>query len=751
MPPAEWLQKADEESDAKRPRRSCSHLVRDDSYYIRRSIQSVGGLLWSAADIAMAARLFSSTNTRHPTVVFAEEEEKRRVFTLVYDVLRYKSILNKALSDLHFFKKHPQFQERYQHVWLLFFDLYKRDFSPRDALDAKEETEFQEQGLFEIEIALWNTRVRLAATVARLRIKNGAHSLSMLIPQHLQQKKSTLEEAIITGWVNGFRNSVKDVCKAVENVSISSLPKNEDDLHPMTYKTDHLLPRFIHIMPSSREDIVHLPIVLNHHLILQERTFCIGPAVMAQLLKDFALTGIVAQTHVNSIVTMAYFANLLVNNEKIEKLHVFGAGKKRDACIQYLKHLGVNNTEVHEDNFADLSPDNHVLNNVIGVLATPPNTNSSVIDPVDLALARGGDLELLHQLTVEDLSRIPSREEIEHLLTEQQETLRRAMSKPQIQFIVYETHSRFESENSEMTNVLIEELNTYARDMHLEELKKSQGEKQSEQPEKPEGEQTAEDKETLEKEKSIEHEEPPAPLPNIVVPLSDLFELGTLPNLCPGNEKCLNLQSEGVYLALIKRKEITRLDPKYMIKMAESRGLFGRSEGSKQKQQSGQSSKAKATLAALQNRSDSLNDSKKGNKIKVEMERIAAPTRSSFLKDSRTPVHVPDPCPRHAYHLSQDGKPKVKYNPRVWWKELSIYLLTYLSNPDVELPPLKLTRIKKRKIKLRKIKKRIRTPFPVSVNYLEFHSEESDLPPDSHFTSLSSIMCSFESKNFSAP
>lgn len=62
--------------------------------------------------------------------------------------------------------------------------------------------------------------------------------------------------------------------------------------------------------------------------VLQERTFCLGPAVMAQMLKNFSLGGKVAQTHVNSPITMAYFANLLINNDKIEAFLVFGAGYK---------------------------------------------------------------------------------------------------------------------------------------------------------------------------------------------------------------------------------------------------------------------------------------------------------------------------------------------------------------------------------------------------------------------------------------
>lgn len=48
----------------------------------------------------------------------------------------------------------------------------------------------------------------------------------------------------------------------------------------------------------------------------------------------------------------------------------------------------------------------------------------------------------------------------------------------QIQFIVYETHSRFECENEEMANNSVNELNSYAAEVHLEELRRAQGETQ---------------------------------------------------------------------------------------------------------------------------------------------------------------------------------------------------------------------------------------------------------------------------------
>lgn len=45
--------------------------------------------------------------------------------------------------------------------------------------------------------------------------------------------------------------------------------------------------------------------------------------------------------------------------------------------------------------------------------------------------------------------------------------------------------------------------------------------------------------------------------------------------MCLYQNKCMREKSTGVFLSLIKRKKITRLDEKHLILMAEKRGLFG--------------------------------------------------------------------------------------------------------------------------------------------------------------------------------
>ncbi|KAF2904828.1 hypothetical protein ILUMI_01347 [Ignelater luminosus] len=62
-------------------------------------------ITWTVSDIAGAARPLSEP----PLITnFEDEQEMRRVYTLIYDTFRYKGILNQALNDIAFY----QFRKR---------------------------------------------------------------------------------------------------------------------------------------------------------------------------------------------------------------------------------------------------------------------------------------------------------------------------------------------------------------------------------------------------------------------------------------------------------------------------------------------------------------------------------------------------------------------------------------------------------------------------------------------------------------
>jgi len=64
----------------------------------------------------------------------------------------------------------------------------------------------------------------------------------------------------------------------------------------------------------------------------------------------------------------------------------------------------------------------------------------------------------------------------------------------------------------------------------------------------------------------------------IVTPDIDEFVQDTVPDICINQDNCIKQQVTGSYLSLVRRKTLTHLNEKYLIRRAEQRGLFGKPE-----------------------------------------------------------------------------------------------------------------------------------------------------------------------------
>jgi hypothetical protein len=186
-------------------------------------------------------------------------------------------------------------------------------------------------------------------------------------------------------------------------------------------------------------------------------------------------------------------------------------------------------------------------------------------------------------------------------------------------------------------------------------------------------------------------------------------------------------------------QEIVRLNAKYMINIAESRGLFGECGVSKEskKSQSGRQQRKKPEQQQSTSGSPAL---ARSISRRLEIERIAAPTQASILRRVTKPEKCPSgnvqiapssctSCPRHQNHLQHEATSIVRLSPKVvaqirrqdvkrWWAEAARHILNFgfsfehSQNSSNELlkPPLKLTRSK--------IYSKI--PLPVNVTLIQF-------------------------------
>lgn len=576
------------------------------------------------------------------------------------------------------------------------------------------------------------------------------------------------------------------------------------------FKFDNVCPLFLQCLPENRGEFAQTELVVELKLVLQDRAFSIGPAICSRLLDYFEINGDIVQTHVSSPRSTAYLACLFYTNSRIKDFLAFGAGNRVKEYRAYMKELGINNIKIFSENYTDLTLKSNLLERAVGVFATPPNSYSGVTDPIDLICSRGGDLTMLEVLTESEISD-SGKQRVAQVLQEQRETLRLSLSRPQIQFVLYETHSMVSSENEEMLEKAVEDVNRAVYLKHYFILKErlrqealaaqEGGFMPCQSPSTPnssrrkvrkqstdqlhacnyssgssdeeyesdshddmlDGQDTAKSRISSRKSNtttSCEDEVGP-----VIVPLTDVFEIMDLPDICINQDQCLNLKDHGCFLALTKRKEITKFDSKYLIKMAETRGLFG---DSKPKTARSKTSVKKQEKKEVEER-DKKKTKRKKSDITVLINRLSTPTlsylnhihfqnKSAALKK----ILIYDPircrCLRHMFHHDEvdpsgdevsEGRvssylylSQAEQRAVVWWRETVEFLkklakLKAKRNFKTLFQPVREQKIMKLRLprvikldqddtnsttfsKYAKSQPADRVPYPMSVSYLEY-------------------------------
>ncbi|XP_053686098.1 uncharacterized protein LOC128735638 [Sabethes cyaneus] len=682
---------------------------------------------WLLQDIARAGKLLRKPPS---PVSFDDEFEMRKVYSMIYDVFRFKLVLQQALKNINFFENFPQLKCENTRVWLILYDMYLRKFEKREPeLVMLKNTLFDEAGLLEIERCLETNGVKIAAALTRIRIQNSAYSLTTLLPPHLQDEKVAIvvSNPIVTGWINTFRIKTKllanELLKSVgfdvihetvisnDALSNSLNPKERvyKPLKAQRYKWDQMCPQVLSIYPAKRTEFIRSEIFQRHEMIIQDRSFLLGPTIFVNLLEFYELNGDVIQTHISSPRSTAYLASLLANSRRVRNFVAFGCGNKLNDYKEYMAALGVNNVELHAENFTDVPHGAAVIEKVVGIFANPPSSYSAVSDPIDLICSRGGDLSMLEILSESEMT-LESKQRVATLLREQRETLKHCMSRPQVQIILYQTHSVVKTENEIMVDKVIDYINQKVYEVHLQATKERELHALAEAAgnqlvnrllRRQDTSKTSKVDDSVDNDFEADGESQQAPEETIEVPLSDQFETAELPDFCSNQDSCLDFKEDGVFLSLIKRKEVVRLDSKYLIKIAELRGIFGGNSSNSEprtnvklvKRQEKKSDDRE--IAELENRKRRLK--RRGSNMDSLISRLNAPTQASIKRGHHHRVSSMEHkfmffdlnqewCPKYAavqseYNLSVLSDEKLSLystdmipRARIWWQDTIEYV-----------------------------------------------------------------------------
>jgi hypothetical protein len=179
-----------------------------------------------------------------------------------------------------------------------------------------------------------------------------------------------------------------------------------------------------------------------------------------------------------------------------------------------------------------------------------------------------------------------------------------------------------------------------------------------------------------------------------------------------------------------------RLNAKYMINIAASRGLFGDNEGASTKEIK------KAQTGRQQRRKPDLQRSTSGSPLlirpqsrRLELQRFTAPTQASILRRASSPgkrlaggyqpgAPPPSPCPRHQDHCRHDCSPVVRIHPKMvaqirrqdarnWWREAAGYVV--MCGFDLERAHNPADRCSRPALKLSRTRPYYKVPLHISV------------------------------------
>ncbi|CAG5990997.1 unnamed protein product [Menidia menidia] len=377
-----------------------------------------------------------------------DKKLRHTAYELAFNTLKYQEVLEDIMIDSCFYRAHPIPQDQMSLVAVLLFDFQDRKFLLRQR--HKEEEIIQE--VRDMENFLLRSKIKLAASLARYRIKNDFLTIEAFLPESVKKKQERSASLPLYAWVNTLKNSLDEVHSVLRNEGFSQV-KSIEQLEDQTFCQDpHCVDTLV--FPAQMKALLcSTKLLSDHKLIIQDKSCSLGPNAACSLLTE---EGDVLMVGSFSGLTVSHMASLIAekyktNNKNQPSVYVC-VGDYTDAQREELQRtvatLGCKNVKQIQEVFQTLDSGDKRLQKVRVILLIPRCSVSAVSDPVEFILQENGDTGLL-----QDLSRgSTAQSKLESLVIQQKKDIDHALKFPMVLAVVYSTCSSYPEENADVVN-----------------------------------------------------------------------------------------------------------------------------------------------------------------------------------------------------------------------------------------------------------------------------------------------------------
>ncbi|KAM6313434.1 putative methyltransferase NSUN7 [Aegotheles albertisi] len=370
-----------------------------------------------------------------PMLTFKDEYSQRVSYELAFNALKYQDLLEEILLDSCVYPCQSIPDELTSLLVVMLYDLQDRKFQAREIFDEEEPV----AEVRETEHYLYSCRTKLAAALARCRIKHDALSIESILPETIREQEQRASALPLCVWINTFKVSLQDVFTDLKKKGFTRV-ESVSDLDGYTYCMDQHCHDVLVFPSSFKEELLNLDLFADCKLLLQDKSRSLA-VHSAQALLSTGDDIIVA--HVGSHLTIAHMSVLTSHSTS----NIFVCGMKSSAKEAELRnlfsHMGCKNIQLLHEDFTEIEPTDLRLEKAKVILLLPQCSALGVGNPIDFIVNEHGDAGLLRDL----FQGCVSEDKLSILVQRQLNELRHAMKFNKVQAIVYCTCSVYPEEN----------------------------------------------------------------------------------------------------------------------------------------------------------------------------------------------------------------------------------------------------------------------------------------------------------------
>ncbi|KAF6733516.1 putative methyltransferase NSUN7 [Oryzias melastigma] len=381
-----------------------------------------------------------------------DKNTQKQAFQLAFSTLKYQELLLDVISNSRLQKcPHMVDGDLLPLAMVMLFDLQENKFALQELSPKEGQDVFQE--VRDLQRSLQKCKTKLAANLARFRVKHRLRSVSRFLPDSVRTKQTRAKTLPLYAWINTCRISLADMCEALQSAGLIEA-QNITDLTEFAFCKDPLCPDTLVFHQSLQARLMHSSLAATRLLNLQDRSVCLAVRVLQPLLYEKADVLVVGSF---SALTVAHIATVAAS--RVGRVLVCGTdhtASQVKEMQELLTQMDIQNVQILSESFSNLS-EWDASAQMIRVIAVLPQCSSSALnDPVPTMYSEHGDWTLLPGLSQGSVS----SSKMLSLTAKQSWLLGHALTFPKVQTVLYCTRSVYPEENEDLVRKVLEKTRT---------------------------------------------------------------------------------------------------------------------------------------------------------------------------------------------------------------------------------------------------------------------------------------------------